>query len=95
MNKRKLPLKFQVFQCVANASEPISANEIMELLRGDYGKERQFTKKRVELYLTALSCVSMIREVDVTFDSDGTLLVSYEISQLGKSRLKYLPNHQI
>lgn len=91
MSKVKLPLKFNVFKCVAFASQPVTCLDVMKALEPEYGGERQFNKKRIELYLTALSCVSMIHETDFDFDADGDLLIYYEISELGKKRVKYLP----
>ncbi len=91
MSKAKLPLKFSVFKCVAEADGLITAADIMKILQAEYEGERQFTKKRIELYLTALNCVSMIHEKDFDFDENRELMIYYELSELGKQRVKYLP----
>lgn len=91
MGQSKLPLKFGVFKYVAEAGQPVTRNDIFEALKAKYDGERQFTKERIDLYLSALACVSMIREVDVDFDEQGAVVVSYELEELGRSRLKYLP----
>lgn len=91
MSTAKLPLKFSVFKCVAEAEKPISAKDIMDMLECEYRSERQFSKKRIELYLTALSCVSMIHETDFDLDQNGDVLISYKLSDLGRNRTRYLP----
>lgn len=91
MKNVKLPLKFSVFKCVAESDRPVTSNDIFTMLKDTYGTEKQFTKKRIELYLTALSCVAMIRENNIDFDKDNELEISYEMTSLGKSRVKYLP----
>lgn len=86
-----LPFKMRMYQFIGQADRPVDADFIMNGLKGEYGTERQFTRKRVEFYLDSLASVAMIRENNVSFNQENELAVEYELTALGKERLKYLP----
>ena len=86
-----LPFKMRVYQFVAEAAHAVNADDIMDGLRGEYGGEMQFNRKRVEHYLDAIAAVSMIEESDVRFNDKGELTIEYKPTKLGIDRLKYLP----
>lgn len=86
-----LPFKMRMYQFIGEANRPMDADYIMEGLRGEYGRERQFTRKRIEFYLDSLASVAMIKEKNVKFNEENELTIEYELTDLGKERLKYLP----
>jgi hypothetical protein len=88
-----LPLKFRIFQYIAQAKEPITADDIMIGLKSEYEGEKQFTKKRINEYLDSLLAVNMIKDANVDFNEKGELNISYEVTDLGISRVRYLPTH--
>lgn len=86
-----LPFKMRMYQFIGEAGKPVNADYIMEGLKNEYGAERQFTRKRIEYYLDSLASVVMIKEKDVYFNEAGELTIEYELTPLGKDRLKYVP----
>lgn len=86
-----LPFKMRLYQFIGEAGKPVDADYIMKGLKDEYGAERQFTRKRIEYYLDSLASVVMIKEKEVYFNEDGELTIAYELTQLGKDRLKYVP----
>lgn len=91
MSDKILPLKFGVFSCFANKrEEPVNADQVYELLKDIYGEEKQFTVERIQNYLDSFLAVGMIKDTDVTFRENNSILVTYQITDLGRSRVKYL-----
>lgn len=86
-----LPFKMRVYQVVAEAGRPVNADDIMEILRPEYGGERQFTRARIEHYLDAVTAVGMIKAEKTEFNDAGELTIDYVPTQLGTDRLKYIP----
>ena len=86
-----LPFKMRVYQVVAEAKEPVNADDVMECLKSEYSGEKQFNRKRVEHYLDAITAVGMIREHEMKFDESGEVRIDYVPTQLGLERLKYIP----
>lgn len=86
-----LPFKMRVYQMVADSDKPVNADDILKGLTPEYGGERQFSRKRIEHYLDAITAVGMIRECSLGFNEAGELTIDYQPTQLGRDRLKYIP----
>lgn len=91
MSDKVLPLKFGVFSCFANKrEEPVNADQVYDLLKNQYGGEKQFTVERIQSYLDSFLAVGMIKDTHVTFRKNNSILVTYQITDLGRGRIKYL-----
>ena len=87
----KLPLKLRIFQYLTQVDHPGTSQDVMDALKGEYAGEGQMTYERVDFYMQSLLCVDMIEQTDVEFDKDGELIVHYQITDFGRSRIKYIP----
>ncbi len=86
-----LPFKMRVYQIVAESEKPVNADDVMAALKPEYGGERQFSRKRVEHYLDAITAVGMIKEESFKFNEKSELTIDYVPTNLGIERLKYIP----
>lgn len=90
MAKSVLPLRFRVLH-YASQKDTVTYLDLLRDLAEEYGGEGQFNKNMMLLHLDSLRAVGMLEEVDVKFDENGDLLVSYRITDYGRDRLRYLP----
>lgn len=86
----KLPLRFRMLHFFSQVSEADN-KKLMDALRADYGTEGQFTESIFTEHLMSMRASGLIQDKDVSFDSNGTLIQSFAITEFGKTRLKYLP----
>ena len=87
----KLPLKLRVFEYITQIDHPVTTKQVTDAIKGEYEGERQMKYARIDNYMQALLGVNMIQQNKVAFDDKGKLLVYYEVSDFGKSRIKYIP----
>ncbi|MCI9597576.1 MAG: hypothetical protein HFE75_09825 [Firmicutes bacterium] len=87
----KLPLKLRVFEYLSQADHPVTTQEVMDAIKDEYAGERQMNYHRMDDYMQALLGVNMIREANVEYNEKGELQVHYEVTDFGKSRIKYIP----
>ncbi len=91
MAKNVLPLRFRVLQ-YASTVEKFNYLDLMRDLKAEYGADGQFKRKMMVLHMDSLRAVGMIEDVDVQLENEqGDLLITYKITDYGKSRLTYLP----
>lgn len=91
MAKQVLPLRFRVLQ-YASTVDKFNYLDLMRDLKEEYGTDGQFKRKMMVLHMDSLRAVGMIDEVDVQLENEqGDLLITYRITDYGKSRLVYLP----
>ena len=91
MSKSILPLRFRVLQYASQKGD-FNRTDLLNDLKEEYGREKQFNKGMVSTHLDSLRAVGMIEQTDVDFDQNKELLVQYKITDYGRSRLSYLPN---
>lgn len=66
--------------------------EIMEALKGLYGREGQFTKDRFMDHVMSLEANGMVTMESYDLDQDGELSIRYSINDDGRSAVeKYVP----
>ena len=87
----KLPLKLRVFEYLTKVDGPVTSEDVLDALKDEYPGERQMKYSRIDSYMQALLGVNMIKQSQVEFDSQGELKVYYELSDFGRSRIKYIP----
>lgn len=86
----KLPLRFRILHFFSQVPEADN-KKLMDALRADYGTEGQFTESIFTEHLMSMRASGLIQDKDVSFDTNGTLIQSFAITEFGKTRLKYLP----
>lgn len=86
-----LPLRFRILHLLSNKKEPVTAQDIMNELESDYGKEKQFKKKAMDGHLVSMKALGLIESVDIDIDENDEFYQTYRISEFGTGRLKYLP----
>jgi hypothetical protein len=66
-------------------------NQIMEALKPQYGKERQFTKDRYMDHVMSLEANGMVNLSSYDLDQSGELRMCYEINDDGRTAVdKYV-----
>lgn len=88
----QLPLKTRILQYAINKGNSFDKNDVINDLKNEYAGESLFSKKQVEAYLDELLVVGFLKKEKVVYDTDGTLLITYIISEYGMSRAKYVSN---
>jgi hypothetical protein len=85
----KLPLKMGVLKAVIERG-PVSEPDIVRALEPDYGKERYFSSRAVEMHILALRAVGLITE---TFPAgpDGEQFAAFVPTSAAKAKMaKYI-----
>jgi len=86
-----LPLRFRILYLMSTKKDSVKSEDIMKELESDYGKEKQFKKKAMDGHLISMRALGLIEISDVSIDEKDELIEEYKISELGITRLKYLP----
>lgn len=92
-NLRLLPLKFRVYQYLGESDRYLTEDDIYKALWPEYGGETQFTKKRISTYLISMMATGQAEEMGVELNDQGELQIKYGLTDLGKERLRQLPNN--
>lgn len=72
--------------------ESADVGEIMEALKAQYGRERQFTKERYLDHVMSLEANGPLVLKSYELDGDGELSLRYQINEDGKTAVeKYVP----
>ena len=82
---KKLPLKTDVF-VYANYNSPFTIDEMVEALKEEHGKERQFKLKTLETYVIAYCGVDII----APYTKDPGEL-KFTVTEYGSKLIEYLP----
>lgn len=90
MSKKTLPLRFRVLHYAAQVKE-FNVNDLLRDLKSEYAGEGQFTYKMLSHHCDSLRAVGMVEARDVDINPDGTLLITYVLTEYGRTRLSYLP----
>lgn len=85
----KLPLKFRVFQIIAQQQD-VSNLELLTMLQSEYPNERYAQQAEIDKYLMSLKAVGLIELSGALLTDTGTLVQQYRITASGTSKLKYL-----
>ena len=86
----KLPLKTRILQYAILRGTQFTANDVYHDLAGEYGGEKLFTRKTVEEYIDSFLGISFLQAAKLEFDPSGALLIHCQITEYGKTRLKYI-----
>jgi len=82
---KKLPLKTDVF-VYANYNSPFTIDELVEGLKEEHGKERQFKLKTLETYVIAYCGVDIIEPCMENPDE-----LKFAVTEYGSKLIEYLP----
>lgn len=85
----QLPIKFRTLQII-DQHEGITNEDILEILKKEYPRDRVVNYDGVEKYLISLKAVGLIEAISVTLTNSGKLKQSYKITPYGISRMKYV-----
>lgn len=88
---KQLPLKLRVFEYISQMDRPLTSKEVYEALKDEYPGERQMSLARIDDYMQELLGVNMIKEGKLQLDEKDELEVQYEITDFGRTRIKYIP----
>jgi len=86
----KAPLKFSLLRFLMDRPDPATPEEVFEGLKNLYGRERQFSLPFIEDHLDSLRGVGIIKVVEAT-EAGEKLILSYQATDYGQSRGRYLP----
>ena len=85
----KLPLKFRVFQIIAQQQD-VSNSELLTILQSEYPNERYVQQMEIDNYLMSLKAVGLIELSGALLTDTGSVVQQYRITGSGTSKLKYL-----
>lgn len=86
----KVPLRFSILGYLIDRTRPATSQDVFEGLNSQYGRERQFNMPFIENHLDSLRGVGIIEVVDAVEEADN-LILSYQVTNYGRSRGRYLP----
>lgn len=86
----QLPLKTRILQYAMQRNITFDKKDVMGDLRDEYKGESLFSSKQIEAYLDELLVVGFLQKEAVSYDTDGSLLITYKISEYGMTRRKYV-----
>ena len=89
----KLPIKTRILEYVITKDDLLTAQELSETLKKEYGKERTTSIKNIEKQLDMYARVGFLKEQDVHFDENKNVVVTYKVTEAGKKNIKYIPGH--
>lgn len=86
----KLPLKTRILQYAILLSNPFTVSDVYHDLADEYGGEKLFTLKTVNDYVDSFLGIGFLKAAQLEFDYQGELLIHYQVTEYGKTRLKYI-----
>lgn len=86
----KLPLKTRILQYAIDRNDTFTTADVYSDLQKEYAGEKLFTRKTVDEYVSSFLGVNFLSAKQIEFDKDGQLLITYLITDYGKSRKKYI-----
>jgi len=88
----KLPLRLNVLYKISRSDDALTVATLLEILKCDYGNERQFNERVMLDHLLSLKENGLIYDHDLSLDSSNKLQVHYKVTEEGINSLKkYLP----
>ena len=88
-----LPLNCAILKCFTIYDKPLCAEDIMEVLKDDYGDFRMFRKKEVMSVLMTGVVNGFLQEDRYELDKNGEAIIWYIANQEGKDTINnYLPD---
>lgn len=90
---RLLSMKLRIFQLLGESKTVMTQDDFLERLTPEYGDESQCTRDRISTYLIAMMATGMAKETAVNYNEKGELTIAYVMTELGKERMKYLPDN--
>ena len=90
----KLPLKTRILEYAIGKRNNITLEDILSDLANEYKGERIFNKKIIEGYILSFVGVKILETSKIEFDKNRNLVVSYDVTEFGFSREKYIPGHE-
>lgn len=87
----KLPLKTRILQYTIEKNQPFKIGELTEAMSKEYPGERFCNKKHIELLILSFCGVAMMKPCNYEYDENGELDVTYELTDFGREKIKYIP----
>lgn len=87
----KLPLKTRILQYAIQKDHDFTMQDVARDLQQEYDGESIFTQKHVEEYVDSFLGVGFFKAERLEFDSKGSLVIHYVITDYGRERDKYIP----
>lgn len=91
MSKKTLPLRFRILHYAAQVAT-FKQEDLLRDLDAEYHGEGQFTPKMLAQHCETLRAGGLVEEKDVDVKPDGTLEITYALTDYGRDRLSYLPS---
>lgn len=85
-----LPMKTRILEYAIQKDAGVTVDEVLTVLEPDYGAERMCNRKQVEEYLDSFLGVCFMNAAELDLDERGNLQITYQLTDYGKSRKKYL-----
>lgn len=85
-----LPMKTRILEYAIQKDAGVTVDEVLTVLEPDYGTERMCSRKQVEEYLDSFLGVCFMDAAELELDERGNLQITYQLTDYGKSRKKYL-----
>ncbi|GAA0731648.1 hypothetical protein [Clostridium oceanicum] len=92
--KMKLPMKFRILQLICEKSiefKIINTSDIINLIKSEYGNEKQCSNKNITKHILALKSVGLIKETNI-YKVNDLLISEYRSTREGLNRMKLIPN---
>ena len=89
----KLPIKTRILELAIEKDGPFTSRELSEILKKEYNNEKTTTVKNIDKQIQAYCRVGFINDENVHLGEDNEPEVSYEVTEIGKNSLKYIPGH--
>ncbi len=91
---RILPMKIAVYEYTCKMEgNSFTAEDVIDALKPVYGGESQLNPKRISNYLSTFLGIKFLTEDKLELDENGNLIVHYKLTEYGKTRKKYIPDH--
>lgn len=86
----KLPLKTRILQYAIQKNEMFTLGDVYHDLSSEYSGEKLFSQKTVDDYVNSFLGVGFLKAAQLEFDSKNELVIHYQVTDYGKTRLKYM-----
>lgn len=89
----KLPIKTRILEYAIEKNAPFTAEELSEVLSREYAGEKTCQPKNIMKQLDTYCGIGVMDAADVSFGENNELVVTFVVTDYGKSCKKYIPEH--
>lgn len=90
---RKLPLKTRILQYAIEKDAPFTIEELQKEMSKEYPGERFCNEKYIDRLVLSCCGVKVMEPIDINYDDNNNLQISYQITNFGKSYKKMIPGN--